>query len=107
MFDVLHYLDSEKQALLLHAAMPRVTPGASLTIRTVIRDRSWRFHVTRVEETIIRSSRWIRGGVKHYPRIEELTRPLEDAGLAAEMLPMFGHTPFNSHMTRATRPREG
>jgi len=103
MIDVLHYLDAGKQALLLHAAISRIAPGASLTIRTVIRDRSWRFHVTRVEETFIRSSRWIQGGVKHYPRIDELMRPLEDAGLAAETLPMFGYTPFNSYLLVARR----
>jgi 2-polyprenyl-3-methyl-5-hydroxy-6-metoxy-1,4-benzoquinol methylase len=103
MLDVLHYLDAEKQTLLLRAAISRIAPGASLTIRTVIRDRSWRFLVTRVEEAVIRGSRWIPGGVKHYPRIGELMRPLEDAGLVAETLPMFGHTPFHSHMIRATR----
>ncbi len=106
MLDMLHYLDTEKQTLLVRTAISRIAPGASLTIRTVIRDRSWRFHVTRVEEAVIRSSRWIRGGVQHYPRIDELSRPLDDAGLAVETLPMFGHTPFNSHLIRATRPRE-
>ena len=106
MLDVLHYLDAGKQTLLLRAAISRIAPGASLTIRTVIRDRSWRFHVTRIEEAFIRSSRWIRGGVKHYPQVDELLLPLEDAGLAAETLPMFGHTPFNSHLIRATRLHE-
>lgn len=107
LLDALHYLDGEKQARLLHAAPPRVAPGASLVIRTVLRERSWRFRATQAEEAFIRGSRWIRGGVKHYPRIGELLAPLQDAGLAVETYPMFGHTPFNSHLILATRHREG
>jgi 2-polyprenyl-3-methyl-5-hydroxy-6-metoxy-1,4-benzoquinol methylase len=106
LLDVLHYLDGDKQMQLLHAAVPGVAPGASLVIRTVLRDRSWRFRATQAEEAFIRGSRWIRGGVKHYPRSDELLPALQSAGLAVEKRPMFGHTPFNSHLILATRHRE-
>ena len=104
--DVLHYLDAEKQARLLREAIPRVTPGASLIIRTVLRDRSWRFRTTQLEETFIRGTRWIKGGAKYYPRMDELVRPMEQAGLAITVTPLFGHTPFNSYLLLGTRPRK-
>ena len=103
LLDVLHYLDAETQMRLLDEAIPRIAPGASLIIRTVLRDRSWRFRATQAEELFIRGSRWIRGGVKHYPRAEELLSPLRDAGLSVAMPSLFGHTPFNSFLVRATR----
>lgn len=103
LLDVLHYLDAETQMRLLDEAIPRIAPGASLIIRTVLRDRSWRFRATQVEELFIRGSRWIRGGVKHYPRAGELLAPLRDAGLSVEMPSLFGHTPFNSFLVCATR----
>ncbi len=101
--DVLHYMDAGMQMQLLHDAIPRIAPGASLIIRTVLRDRSWRFRATQAEEAIIWGSRWIRGGVRHYPLADELLYPLRAAGLAVEMAPMFGRTPFNSFLVRATR----
>ncbi len=48
--DVLHYLDNNAQYDLLRVAAVRVAPGAALIVRTVLRDRSWRFAVTRAEE---------------------------------------------------------
>ena len=103
LLDVLHYLDAETQTRLLDEAIPRIAPGASLIIRTVLRDRSWRFRATQVEELFIRGSGWIRGGVKHYPRAGELLSPLRDASLSVEMPSLFGHTPFNSFLVCATR----
>ena len=103
LLDMLHYLDEYKQAQLLNAAIARLAPGASLVIRTVIRDHSWRFRMTQAEEAIIRGSRWIRGGVKHYPRIDDLLLPLRSAGLSVDRAPMFGHTPFNSFLIHAAR----
>ena len=104
MLDMLHYLDAEKQSQLLRAAISRITPGASLIIRTVLRDNSWRFRTTQIEETFIRRTRWIRDGVKHYPRMDEITQLMGDAGLIAETAPLFGHTPFNSYLIRGRRP---
>ena len=107
MLDVLHYLDAEKQAQLLRASISRITPGASLIIRTVLRDNSWRFRTTQIEETFIKGTRWIRDGVKHYPRIGELTQLMGEAGLITETVPLFGHTPFNSYLIRGKRPLQG
>ncbi|HYW77728.1 MAG TPA: class I SAM-dependent methyltransferase [Gammaproteobacteria bacterium] len=102
--DVLHYLDAETQSRLLQAAISRTGPGASLVIRSVLRDKTWRFRTTQIEETFIKGSRWIPNGVKHYPRIEELARPMEEAGLVTETAPLYGHTPFNSYLIWGRRP---
>ena len=101
--DVLHYLDANAQYDLLRAAAVRVAPGAALIVRTVLRDRSWRFAVTRAEEFFIRHSRWIRYGVRDYPSLETLHAALDDTGLAVHTAPLFGRTPFNSYLLVARR----
>lgn len=105
LLDMLHYLPREAQASLLRAAVARLAPGGALVIRSVLRDGSWRFQATRAEEVWLRVSGLIRGGAQHYPSTEDLRRPLEAAGLAIRMAPLFGRTPFNSYLLVARRPR--
>lgn len=104
LLDMLHYLPREAQAALLQAAIGRLALGGALVIRSVLRDRSWRFHATRAEELWLRVSGLIRGGAQHYPSSEELRGPLEAAGLAVSVSPLFGYTPFNSYLLVARRP---
>lgn len=106
LLDMLHYLPREAQAALIEAAIARLAPGGVLVIRSVLRDGSWRFHATRAEELWLRLSGLIRGGAQHYPRPDELRRPLEAAGLAVSLAPLFGRTPFNSYLLVARRPRQ-
>ncbi|MGH8400157.1 MAG: class I SAM-dependent methyltransferase [Gammaproteobacteria bacterium] len=102
--DTLHYLAADTQQELLHAAATRVAPGATLIVRSVLRDASWRFAITRLEEGFMRSIRWMRYRVQHYPGAEELRTPLVGAGLAVRMIPLWGRTPFNSYLIVARRP---
>ncbi|MGA7966655.1 MAG: hypothetical protein WCB49_12370 [Gammaproteobacteria bacterium] len=74
-----------------------------MIIRTVLRDRSWRFAVTRAEEFFIRRSRWIRYGVRDYPSLETRQGALPDSGLSIHTTPLFGRTPFNSYLLIARR----
>jgi 2-polyprenyl-3-methyl-5-hydroxy-6-metoxy-1,4-benzoquinol methylase len=104
MLDVLHYLSSDTQQVLLAAAAERVAPGASLIIRSVLRDSSWRFAVTRFEEGFMRCVRWMRYRVQHYPDVTELETPLREAGLRVELRPLWARTPFNSYLIVARRP---
>jgi 2-polyprenyl-3-methyl-5-hydroxy-6-metoxy-1,4-benzoquinol methylase len=104
LLDMLHYLPKDAQSALLDACLQRVAPGGALVIRSVLRDDSWRFQATRAEEVWLRLSGRIRGGAKHYPRAEELLAPLEAAGLAVTLAPLFGRTPFNSYLLVARRP---
>lgn len=101
--DTLHYLTAAAQQALLRAAAARVAPGATLIIRSVLRDNSWRFGVTRFEELFMRSVRWMRYGVQHYPNAGELRVPLADAGLMVTITPLWGRTPFNSYLMIARR----
>ena len=101
--DTLHYLAAATQQRLLWDAATRVVPGAALIIRSVLRDRSWRFGITRFEELFMHSVRWMPHGVQHYPDREELQAPLLEAGLTVQIDPLWGHTPFNSYLVVARR----
>ncbi|NCT68420.1 MAG: methyltransferase domain-containing protein [Rhodanobacteraceae bacterium] len=105
LLDVLHYLHHADQARLLHAAAARVAPGALLIVRNVLRDRSWRFRATVVEEKILYATRWMCSPARHFPCREEVEAPLRAAGLDVETRPLWGVTPFNSFVIVARRSR--
>jgi SAM-dependent methyltransferase len=102
--DMLHYLPREAQRPLLENAVLCLAPDGVLVIRSVLRDASWRFQATRAEEVWLRYSGRIRGGAQHYPALAELRAPLDAAGLALSVRPLFGLTPFNSYLILARRP---
>ena len=105
LIDVLHYLPQAAQQQLLRAVATRVAPGASLLIRNVLRAPGWRFRVTQAEEWLIRSVRWMRAPVSHYPTRAELEQPLLAAGFRVDVMPLWQGTPFNSYALLAHRPR--
>lgn len=107
LLDVLHYLERDEQQALLHDAAARVAPGAYLVVRSVLRDRGWRFRATVVEEFLLHATRWMRSPARHYPLREEIEQPLRMAGLDADARPLWGNTPFNSFVVLARRPGEG
>jgi hypothetical protein len=43
-------------------------------------------------------------GADHYPSAQEVTAPLERAGLVTTLTPLWGRTPFNSYLIVARRP---
>jgi len=101
--DTLHYLGAASQQRLLREASLRVAPGAALVIRSVLRDASWRFRVTQLEEFLMHGVRWMRYRALHYPDIEELRAPLAEMGLRVQIEPLWGRTPFNSYLIVARR----
>ncbi|MCE5234078.1 MAG: class I SAM-dependent methyltransferase [Mizugakiibacter sp.] len=103
LLDVLHYLPAPRQRALLAAAAAHVAPDGLLLIRNVLRDRSWRYHATVFEEHLLRLSRWMRTGATYFPSLDEIRGPLQDAGLRVECRPLWGRTPFNSHIVTARR----
>lgn len=103
MLDMLHYLPAAAQAALLREAGQRLAPGGLLLIRNVLRGANWRFHATRLEEAFLRLTRQVRVGVRHYPDAAEIRAPLEAQGLAVTVRPLYGGTPFNSHLIVAHR----
>lgn len=103
MLDVLHYMSSDDQASVLANVVARLAPGGRAFVRTTFRDSSWRYHVTLLEEFFVRWSGWIRGGRCCFPTREEVLGPLLGAGCEVEIFPLWGRTPFNSHMIVARR----
>ena len=101
--DTLHYLTAALQQKLLRDAATRIAPCGALIIRSVLRDASWRFGITRFEELFMHSVGWMPYGAQHYPDMEELRTPLEEAGLTVQIDPLWGRTPFNSYLVVARR----
>ena len=103
LLDVLHYLEAASQQKLLREAADRVAPGAMLIVRNVLRERTWRFHATVIEEYALYATRWMSSPAVHYPRREEVLAPLRAAGLVVDVHPLWGNTPFNSFVIVARR----
>ncbi|WP_266157951.1 class I SAM-dependent methyltransferase, partial [Dyella silvatica] len=104
LLDVLHYLPAARQDPLLKNAVAHLAPNGVLIIRNVLREPSWRFHATRVEEFFLRASGWIPGGAQHYPAAAEIRTPLEALGLTVQIESLRGRTPYNSYLIVAQRP---
>jgi SAM-dependent methyltransferase len=102
--DALHYMPFDLQQRVLDGAASRVAPGGILLVRNCLRDRSWRYWMTVIEEKFLHWSRWMHIGAQHFPSREEIVEPLATHGLVAEVTPLWGHTPYNSHMIVARRP---
>lgn len=103
MLDVLHYMPRDAQQVLLREAASRVADDGLLIVRNVLREANWRFHLTRVEEAWLRASGWMRTPVGHYPDADDIGGPLRASGLALSITPLWGRTPFNSHLVVAAR----
>lgn len=97
-FDVLHYLDAAAQRELLDRVAARVAPGGMCLIRETPRDGTWRFRVTQIEEMAIHSILWMKSRAVHFPSVEEVIGPFARRGFSAEVHPLWGRTPFNSHL---------
>jgi 2-polyprenyl-3-methyl-5-hydroxy-6-metoxy-1,4-benzoquinol methylase len=98
LFDVLHYLSAERQAALLEHLAGHVAPGALCLIRATPREANWRFRVTQLQEFFLRACLWMKSGAVHYPAVEEIVAPFRARGFACEVKPLWGYTPFNSHI---------
>lgn len=103
MLDVLHYMDPAAQLAVLQQIAPRIAPGGCALIRTTFRDRSWRYYATLFEEAIVRVTGWIRGGRCLFPTRENVTAPFAGPEWDVHVRPMWGRTPFNSHLVEIRR----
>lgn len=98
LLDILHYMHSETQAALLGELARRVQSGGTVLIRNGIRDQSWRYRLTYLEELWVRSSRWIpvRAPIC-FPTVESITAPFQEIGASGTHRPLWRRTPFNSY----------
>lgn len=93
LLDLLHYFRAEEQARILESA---ATCATTVIIRDAIRDGSWRYRITFLQETFSRVVRWLRAERLHFPTREDVMRPF--ANFDAEVVPLYGRTPFNNYL---------
>ena len=96
-FDILHYLPSEQQDVLIRHLAVMANQGKVVLIRNGVRGCGWRSLMTLAEEWWTRATGWIRGGNINFPHLDHLVRTFESAGCAVEAKPLWGKTPFSSY----------
>jgi 2-polyprenyl-3-methyl-5-hydroxy-6-metoxy-1,4-benzoquinol methylase len=102
LLDVLHYLDAESRRNLLNRLAAHTKDGGQVLIRGAVRERTWRHKLTVMQEFWTRWSGWIPSSAPiAFPSIEEIVAPFEAAGCRCEVRPLWGRTPFNSHLVVA------
>ncbi|GAB4172562.1 MAG: class I SAM-dependent methyltransferase [Terrimicrobiaceae bacterium] len=98
MLDVIHYVAPEERQMVIADIGSRLAPGGTLYLRTTLRDESLRYRITRLEEWFVRASGWIPFVSAPFPSFSEIEEAADRAGLAIDCRPMWGRTPFNSHL---------
>ena len=98
MLDLLHYFQPSVQQELLAAAAKVIPPGGLLMIRDAVRDDSWRYRVTYLQESFSRIVRWLRAERLSFPDRDAIVGTMTAHGFDAEVVPMWGRTPFNNYL---------
>jgi len=93
LLDLLHYFRAEEQARILESAAKNAT---IVIIRDAIRDGSWRYRLTYLQEAFSRLVRWLRAERLHFPTRDDVMRPF--GSFDAEVVPLYGRTPFNNYL---------
>lgn len=102
LLDVLQYLSTESQAVLLRQAASCLTdPGHRLIIRNGLADDSWRSTVTRATDHLARWIRWMASSPRQHPSRAFIEQTLTGAGLRTDFQPLWGATPFNNYLVVA------
>lgn len=96
--DVLHYFSDEDQQRLLEKVAARLAPGGKALIRVTLKEDSFRFTLTKMEERFVHLVRWIPVMGSNFPTREEVLAPFQRAGISGHVQPMWGYTPFNSYL---------
>ena len=93
MLDLLHYFDDAAQASLLRRA---AAASNLVIIRDAVRDGSWRYRATYAQEAFARAIRWLKAERLNFPSRETIVDAF--AGFDAEIVPLWGRTPFNNYL---------
>ena len=83
---------------LLKKIAASIAPHGVALIRLALNERNWRFAATKFEEWFVHFSRWIPKCGWNFPTREEVLSPFSEEGLVSDIRPMWGLTPFNSHL---------
>jgi SAM-dependent methyltransferase/uncharacterized protein (DUF2062 family) len=103
LIDVIHYLTIEEQDAVLERAARAVRPGGRLLVREADTERGFRSWMTLAEEKLFTLLRFNRGARVKFRPAREIVARLEEAGLACEVKPAWGGTPFSNVLILATR----
>ena len=106
LIDLLHYFKVDEQDRILRRAAAAVRPGGRILIREADPSRGLRSLATLIEERIFTAIRFNRGERVHFRPSLELKGILEETGLAAEVRPAWGKTPFSNVLVIGNRSRE-
>ena len=98
MLDVLHYFNDKDQQRLLKKIAASIAPRGIALIRLALNESNWRFAATKFEEWFVHFSRWIPTCGWNFPMRAEVLKPFDQEGLDCDVRPMWGLTPFNSHL---------
>ena len=98
MFDVLHYLEPERQATLLAQLARCVAPGGMLLLRDSPRERSRRYWCTYAGEIFAQAVSWNLGMPLRFPTRESITGAFPPGEFMHEEQPTWGNTPFNNRL---------
>ncbi len=107
MLDLLHYFTTDTQRQLLDHAASVIPPGGMLMVRDAIRDDSWRYRVTWLQESFSRAVRWLKAERLWFPTRELIVETMTRHGFEVEVVPMWGRTPFNNYLFVFRRPSSG
>jgi len=96
--DVLHYLSDESQIALLESVADMVPKSGFIVIRDCPADGSWRARATWIEEVFARTVGWMKTTRINFPPPDRFASLFEPRGFSEEVRPLWGRTPFNSHL---------
>jgi len=98
MLDLLHYFNDEEQRQIIANAADCARPGEVVVIRECLRDDTWRYRLTWLEETFATSIGWLKGERLNFPRRSSICEEFRRRGFEDEVVPLWGRTPFNNYL---------
>jgi SAM-dependent methyltransferase len=104
LIDLLHYFAIEEQDAILRRAALAVRAGGRLLVREADTERGLRSAVTLLEERVFTALRFNRGERVRFRPAREIVALLESLGLACEVRPAWGSTPFSNVIIIGRRP---
>jgi SAM-dependent methyltransferase len=96
LLDILQYFDGASQRRILDNAARSAPHGGLVIIRQALRDRSWRFRLTRAVDASARVFRWMKAEQLDFPTREAIVAAFD--GFEAEIRPLWGAMPYNNYL---------
>lgn len=103
MLDVLHYFAEDDQRLILNQAAGYAADGM-IIIRDCLKDDSWRYRLTVLQESFSAAIRWLQAQMLNFPTRALISETLCGHGFVEEVTPLWGRTPFNNYLMVYRRP---